>query len=84
MSQFKTINPKPFLNNCLGRPVVVKLKWNQEYKGILVSVDGYMNIRLAKSKEFIDGSLEISVGDIMIRGSSILYINECEKDEEFD
>ena len=40
------INPKPFLNSLTGKPVMVKLKWGHEYKGFLVSVDGYMNLQV--------------------------------------
>ena len=42
------MNPKPFLNGLTGKPVMVKLKWGHEYKGFLVSVDGYMNLQLGK------------------------------------
>uniref|UniRef100_A0A3Q3DWT5 Sm protein F n=1 Tax=Hippocampus comes TaxID=109280 RepID=A0A3Q3DWT5_HIPCM len=44
MLQSLPLNPKPFLNGLTGKPVMVKLKWGMEYKGYLVSVDGYMNI----------------------------------------
>lgn len=40
------MNPKPFLNGLTGKPVMVKLKWGMEYKGYLVSVDGYMNMQV--------------------------------------
>ena len=40
------MNPKPFLNGLTGKPVIVKLKWGMEYKGYLVSVDGYMNLQV--------------------------------------
>jgi len=40
------LNPKPFLNGLTGKPVMVKLKWGMEYKGYLVSVDGYMNLQV--------------------------------------
>lgn len=40
------VNPKPFLNNLTGKPVLVKLKWGMEYKGYLVSVDAYMNLQV--------------------------------------
>ncbi|XP_055808871.1 probable small nuclear ribonucleoprotein F isoform X2 [Solanum dulcamara] len=43
------VNPKPFLNNLTGKPVMVKLKWGLEYKGYLVSVDSYMNLQLSIS-----------------------------------
>lgn len=29
------VNPKPFLNELTGKPVMVKLKWGMEYKGEL-------------------------------------------------
>lgn len=29
-----------------GKPVFVKLKWGLEYKGFLVSTDGYMNLQV--------------------------------------
>ena len=40
------LNPKPFLNGLTGKAVMVKLKWGMEYKGYLVSVDGYMNLQV--------------------------------------
>ena len=43
------MNPKPFLNGLTGKPVLVKLKWGMEYKGYLVSVDGYMNLQVNSS-----------------------------------
>ena len=39
------MNPKPFLNDLTGKLVICKLKWGMEYKGYLVSVDGYMNLQ---------------------------------------
>ena len=41
------VNPKPFLNGLTGKPVIVKLKWGMEYKGILVSTDNYMNVQVS-------------------------------------
>lgn len=55
MSAAMPINPKPFLNSLTGKAVMVKLKWGHEYKGYLVSVDGYMNLQLANCEEFIEG-----------------------------
>lgn len=47
--QTMPLNPKPFLNGLTGKPVIVKLKWGMEYKGYLVSVDGYMNVQVSLS-----------------------------------
>ncbi|KAM3833720.1 small nuclear ribonucleoprotein F isoform 2-T2 [Vipera latastei] len=49
------LNPKPFLNGLTGKPVMVKLKWGMEYKGYLVSVDGYMNMQTKKRGFFFHG-----------------------------
>ena len=40
------VNPKPFLNDLTGKPIIAKLKWGMEYKGYLVSVDSYMNLQV--------------------------------------
>ena len=40
------LNPKPFLSQLTGKPVIVKLKWGMEYKGYLVSTDNYMNVQV--------------------------------------
>lgn len=46
----------------------MRLKWGQtEYKGLLVSVDSYMNIQLSNTEEFIDGESTGSLGQVLIR-----------------
>ena len=42
----QVVNPKPFLIALTGKPVIVKLKWGMEYKGVLVAVDSYMNLQV--------------------------------------
>lgn len=51
------LNPKPFLNGLTGKPVMVKLKWGMEYKGYLVSVDGYMNMQVSSALVIAHNSL---------------------------
>ncbi|XP_041330288.1 small nuclear ribonucleoprotein F [Pyrgilauda ruficollis] len=81
------LNPKPFLNGLTGKPVMVKLKWGMEYKGYLVSVDGYMRTRscaraLANTEEYIDGALSGHLGEVLIRCNNVLYIRGVEEEEE--
>ncbi|GJZ68060.1 probable small nuclear ribonucleoprotein F [Tanacetum coccineum] len=78
------VNPKPFLNNLTGKPVIVKLKWGMEYKGYLVSVDSYMNLQLANSEEYVDGELTGSLGEILIRCNNVLYMRGVPEDEEIE
>lgn len=40
------MNPKPFMQELTGKAVFVRLKWGLEYKGFLVSTDGYMNLQV--------------------------------------
>lgn len=35
-----------------GKPVFVKLKWGLEYKGYLVSTDGFMNLQVSAAGLF--------------------------------
>jgi len=79
---FMPLNPKPFLNGLTGKPVMVKLKWGMEYKGYLVSVDGYMNLQLANTEEYIDGALAGNLGEVLIRCNNVLYIRGVEDDDE--
>uniref|UniRef100_A0A0K0DFT4 Sm protein F n=1 Tax=Angiostrongylus cantonensis TaxID=6313 RepID=A0A0K0DFT4_ANGCA len=67
MSTLQPVNPKPFLNSLTGKPIVCRLKWGMEYKGILVAVDGYMNLQMANAEEYIDGNNTGNLGEILIR-----------------
>ncbi|KAG5438536.1 hypothetical protein PCANB_002640 [Pneumocystis canis] len=74
MIQFMPINPKPFLQDLTGKNILVKLKWGQEYKGFLQSIDSYMNIQLANTEEYVDGKNTGQLGEVMIRCNNILWI----------
>eukprot|EP01103_Thecamoeba_quadrilineata_P001559 TRINITY_DN11409_c0_g1_i1.p1 TRINITY_DN11409_c0_g1~~TRINITY_DN11409_c0_g1_i1.p1 ORF type:complete len:100 (-),score=10.93 TRINITY_DN11409_c0_g1_i1:117-371(-) len=76
------INPKPFLNELTGKPVIVKLKWGMEYKGFLVSVDAYYNLQLAGAEEFIDGQFTENLGEILIRCNNVLYMRGVPEEDE--
>uniref|UniRef100_A0A8C6QMZ4 Sm protein F n=1 Tax=Nannospalax galili TaxID=1026970 RepID=A0A8C6QMZ4_NANGA len=63
-----------------GKPVMVKLKWGMEYKGNLMSVDGYMNTQLANTEEYTDGALPGHLGEVLIRCNNALYIRGVEEE----
>ncbi|KAF9646981.1 LSM-domain-containing protein, partial [Thelephora ganbajun] len=68
------VNPKPFMQELTGKAVYVRLKWGLEYKGFLVSTDGYMNLQLANTEEFQDGVSNGALGEVFIRCNNVLYI----------
>ncbi|CAK5040192.1 unnamed protein product [Meloidogyne enterolobii] len=80
-AMIQPLNPKPFLNALAGKPIICKLKWGMEYRGILVSVDGYMNLHLANSEEYIDGTNTGALGEILIRCNNILWVSAADEAE---
>ncbi|KAK8387090.1 hypothetical protein O3P69_018032 [Scylla paramamosain] len=67
--------PNEFLQQIIGRPVVVKLNSGVDYRGVLACLDGYMNIALEQSEEYLNGQLKNKYGDAFIRGNNVLYIS---------
>ncbi|KIW01675.1 U6 snRNA-associated Sm-like protein LSm6 [Verruconis gallopava] len=68
-------DPSGFLSAIIGAPVTVKLNSGLVYKGELQSVDGYMNIALEQTKEYVNGQLSRTYGDAFIRGNNVMYIS---------
>jgi len=69
-------DPSTFLSEIIGAPITVKLNSGVEYKGELSSVDGYMNIALEKTVEYVAGQVRNKYGDVFIRGNNVLYISQ--------
>ncbi len=94
------LNPRPYINELVGKKILVRLKWGMTYKGkynqirilifyfenlgFLVSVDQYMNVQLDKAVEFIDEQNKGPLGEILIRCNNILYISGIEETGEDD
>lgn len=76
MSAIAPVNPKPFLQDLTGKVVYVRLKWGLEYRGYLVSTDGYMNLQLANTEEIENGKSNGALGEVLIRCNNVLYIRE--------
>ena len=76
------VNPKPFLNQLTGKPIIVKLKWGMEYKGFLVSTDAYMNLQLASTEEYVDGKFAGNLGEVLIRCNNVLYLRGVPEEED--
>ncbi|KAF3929125.1 hypothetical protein ABW20_dc0109457 [Dactylellina cionopaga] len=63
-------DPSSFLSEIHGAPITVKLNSGVEYKGELQSVDGYMNIALENTEEYVNGQRKNRYGDVFIRGNN--------------
>lgn len=67
--------PADFLKSIKGKAVVVKLNSGVDYRGILACLDGYMNIAMEQTEEYVNGQLKNKYGDCFIRGNNVLYIS---------
>ncbi|KAG0489850.1 hypothetical protein HPP92_006713 [Vanilla planifolia] len=76
--------PADFLKSIRGRPVVVKLNSGVDYRGILACLDGYMNIAMEQTEEYVNGQLKNKYGDAFIRGNNGVENEENEKFFNFD
>ncbi|KAK5631445.1 hypothetical protein RRF57_007159 [Xylaria bambusicola] len=64
----------------VNKDIVVRLKWGEtEYKGRLVSIDGYFNIQLTNAQEYIDQKFTSDLGQILIRCNNVLWIKQADK-----
>jgi U6 snRNA-associated Sm-like protein LSm6 len=66
----KKRSPSDFLKSVLGRPARVKLNSGIEYRGVLACLDGYMNLVMEQTEEYVDGQLKAKYGDTFIRGNN--------------
>ncbi|KAK9473104.1 U6 snRNA-associated Sm-like protein LSm6 [Dipodascopsis tothii] len=71
-------DPSSFILSITGARVSIKLNSGIEYRGDLQSVDGYMNIALEQTEEYVNGEKKNSYGDVFIRGNNVLYISAVE------
>ncbi|EAL68012.1 LSM domain-containing protein [Dictyostelium discoideum AX4] len=83
MSKIEALAPKPFLYDLKGKKIAVRLKWGgMEYRGILASVDSYMNLQLAATEEWIDGANKGPLGEVLIRCNNVLFVRGIDDEQQ--
>ena len=68
-------NPGDFLKQALGKAVVVRLNSGVDYRGVLACLDGFMNIAMEQTEEYVDGQLKSRYGDCFIRGNNGMFFD---------
>ncbi|HIH98868.1 MAG TPA: small nuclear ribonucleoprotein [Thermoplasmata archaeon] len=64
------------LNESLNKRILVELKGNREYRGILEGYDHpHMNLVLRNAEEAKDGEIVRKIDRVIIRGDNIIYIS---------
>ena len=67
--------PFDILNAALNNNVVVGLKGGRDIRGLMVSYDVHMNLVLEKAEELANGEVKRSMGTVLLRGDSVVYIS---------
>lgn len=63
-------SPSDFLKAVVGHSVVVRLNSGVDYRGVLSCLDGYMNIALEGTEEWVNGVKTNEYGDAFVRGNN--------------
>jgi small nuclear ribonucleoprotein len=66
--------PLDALNSARNKKVIVCLKNNVQYIGVLKSFDIHINCVVENAEEWIDGELKRKLGVVFIRGDTITII----------
>ena len=67
--------PLDAVGNSLNSPVLIKLKGEREFRGILKSFALHMNLVLNDAQELEKGEIVRRLGTVLIRGDNIVYIS---------
>ncbi|UCG68072.1 MAG: small nuclear ribonucleoprotein [Thermoplasmata archaeon] len=67
--------PLNTLNKSLNNKVLVELKANREYRGILEGYDPHMNLVLKNAEEYVNKELKRKHEVAIVRGDNVVYIS---------
>ncbi len=67
--------PLTVLNEAISKHVIVELKANREYRGILDGYDPHMNLVIKNAEEFINNESVRKMDVTIVRGDNVVYIS---------
>ncbi|MDD1766028.1 MAG: small nuclear ribonucleoprotein [Methanomassiliicoccales archaeon] len=67
--------PLTVLNQAINSQVIVELKANREYRGVLDGYDPHMNLVLKNAEELIKNEVIRKLEVTIVRGDNVIYIS---------
>jgi small nuclear ribonucleoprotein len=67
--------PLNVLNLAINKQVMVELKGNREYHGVLDGYDPHMNLVLKNAEELIGGKVIRKLSVTIVRGDNVIFIS---------
>jgi small nuclear ribonucleoprotein len=74
LSQTSSKRPLTTLQKNTKKSVVVRLKNDVQYKGMMDNVDSYMNLIMTNAEELKDDKVIANYGRVIVRGNNVLFI----------
>jgi len=69
------MKPLEVMHSSLQKRILVELKGNREYRGILEGYDHpHLNLILKNAEEYIEGERKRDIEKVIVRGDNIIYI----------
>jgi small nuclear ribonucleoprotein len=72
MTGFK---PLTILNNSLKKRVIVELRFDRKYCGILDGFDPHLNLVLKNVEEYEENEIKRKLTSAIVRGDNVIYIS---------
>jgi len=69
------LKPLAVLNQAINSQVIVELKGNREYRGVLDGYDPHMNVVLKNAEELINNEVVRKLPVTIVRGDNVIYIS---------
>ncbi|MEI6796356.1 MAG: LSM domain-containing protein [Methanomassiliicoccales archaeon] len=67
--------PLNVLNSAINSQVMVELKGNREYRGVLDGYDPHMNLVLKNAEELVNKEVIRKLPITIVRGDNVIYIS---------
>lgn len=69
------LRPIDALNGARNKRILCELKGNRQIIGVLKAFDIHINLSLEDAEEHINGELTRKLGNVFIRGDSIIFVS---------